>query len=63
MLTALEIQHIKDVITDLTALADPSDYTRSEIEQALELLNKLEPIDCELGLEVFSQQIEKDNGR
>ena len=63
MLTALEVQHIKDVISDLSAIADPSEFTLGEAEEALELLSKLEPIDCELGLQVFEEQIKQDELR
>lgn len=63
MLTSLEITFIRDIIKDLTALVEPSEYTKEEVDQALELLNKLQPIDCEKGLEVFSAQVELNEKR
>lgn len=47
MLTATEIVFLKDIIEQLAVLADPSDYTQSEIDQALELIDTLEPIETE----------------
>lgn len=61
MLTAMEIQHIKNVLTDLSALADPSEYTQQEVWEAIDLLDKIKPIDCMVGLDIFERQIELED--
>ena len=68
MLTATEVQHIKNVIQDLMALADASEYTEQDAHQAIEILNKIKPLDTEevlLGLDELQTEIEReenDNG-
>lgn len=47
MLTASEIVFLKDLVQQLSDLADTSDYTDREIDLAMELLNRLEPIDTD----------------
>ena len=47
MLTATEIMHIKDVIT---ALMDEAGHHSEEGHQALDLLDKLKPVDTEEAL-------------
>jgi len=41
MITAGEVYFIKEVIRDLCALADPSEYYEGEVDEALNLLDKL----------------------
>lgn len=62
MLTATEVQHIKNVIQDLMALADASEYTEKEAHDAIEILDKIKPLDTEeviMGLNEL--QIEMDD--
>lgn len=42
MISSQEIQFIADIIRDLKALADPSEYLESEVHEALRLLGSLE---------------------
>ena len=42
-----EVQFVIDIIGDLTALSDPSEYLQDEVEEALEILKKLPSIDLE----------------
>lgn len=44
MLTESEVIFIKDLLEQLSSAADPSEYTQEEVNLALELLNKLQPI-------------------
>lgn len=47
MLTATEVQHLKDVITELMSVANPGEYNEEEAHQAVELLSKLKGADVE----------------
>ncbi len=47
MLTGTEVLFLKDLVEQLSGLADTSDYTREEVEMAIELLNKLQPVETE----------------
>ena len=47
MLTKTEVQHLKDVIADLMAVANPGEYNEEEAHQAIELLAKLDPMETE----------------
>lgn len=38
MITSTEIQFISDVLSDLAAIADPSEYLENEVEEALLIL-------------------------
>ena len=42
MISSQEIQFISDIIRDLQALAEPSEYLESEVHEALRLLGSLE---------------------
>ena len=53
MLTASEIVFLKDLVQQLAGLADPSEYTENEVDLAMELLNRLEPIETEQFLEAM----------
>jgi len=44
MLTHTEIVLIKEVIEQLAALANPSEFSEGEVREALTLLNKIEPV-------------------
>ena len=47
MLTSAEIYYIKDIIQQLAALVDSSEYTEKEVEDVLELLDSLKPTKTE----------------
>lgn len=47
MLTANEVQFLKNVFQDLLAIADPSEYTEQDAHHAIELLDKIKPLDTE----------------
>lgn len=57
MLTATEIVFIKELIEQLSSLSEPSDYTLKEVEVAMELLNRLEPIDTEKFLKFSEEEL------
>ena len=54
MLTAGEVLHIKTVIQDLLAIADPSEYTEQDVHHAIDLLDKIRPLDTEEVLQGLS---------
>ena len=63
MLTATEVLHIKNVIQDLLAIADPSEYTEQDVHHAIELLDKIKPLDTEevlMGLNELEERMEED---
>lgn len=53
MFTATEVIFLKQLIEDLSSTADESSYTSHEIDQAMELLNNVTPIDTERALSMF----------
>ena len=64
MLTATEVQHIKNVIQDLLALADASEYTGKEAHDAIEILDKIKPLDTEeviMGLNELQIEMEDED--
>ena len=44
MLTFTEVNFLKELLEQLASVADISDYTEQEVEEALEILNKVKPI-------------------
>lgn len=58
MITAGEVQFIQDILEELRALADPSEYYCSEVDDAIELLQKLKGYDTQKVVEYFSTQID-----
>lgn len=61
MITAGEVQFIKDLIYDLSALADPSDYVEKEINEAYIILDKLASYDTQMLITIYSQLQEIQN--
>lgn len=60
MLTASEILFIKDLVQHLADVSDLSDYTSKEIDLALELLNRLEPVDTDKFIDFMDQYEEEE---
>lgn len=60
MLTATEVVFLKDLIQQLSALAEVSEYTQNEIDEALELIDSLKPLKTEDFLEVMEKEKEDD---
>lgn len=56
MLTSVEIIFIKELIEQLSEISDISEYTEGEVQEALELLDALLPIETETALDYFKQQ-------
>lgn len=47
MITQGEINFVKELIVELATMADPSEYYEGEVEEAVELLDKLASYDLE----------------
>ena len=41
MITATETEYIRDIVYDLAALADPSEFLQEEVEAVYEILDNL----------------------
>ncbi len=61
LITTLEVNQIKDTLEELSALANPSEYSKNEVEELIELLSSLQPLDTETVLQLNKQDGE-DNG-
>ncbi len=59
LITTLEVNQIKDTLEELSTLANPSEYSKNEVEELIELLSSLQPLDTETVLQLNK---EKDNG-
>jgi hypothetical protein len=60
MITQGEIFFIKELIVELSALADPSEYIEGEVQEAIDLLDKLSRYNLEQVMqmvEVFNNQL------
>jgi len=55
MITAGEVQFVRELIYDLSALADPSDYVEKEINEACNILDKLDSYDTQLLIQLYTQ--------
>lgn len=53
MLTATEVVFLKDLIEHLGALSEASEHTSNEVDLALEMLNRIEPVDTERAIGLF----------
>ncbi len=42
IMTESEKRFVRDILYDLSAIADPSEYLQEEVSQAFEILDKLE---------------------
>ena len=60
LITTLEVNQIKDTLEELSALANPSEYSKNEVEELIELLSSLQPLDTETVLQLNKK--EEDNG-
>ncbi len=52
LITTLEVNQIKDTLEELSALANPSEYSKNEVEELIELLSSLQPLDTEIVLKL-----------
>tara|TARA_R110002051_G_scaffold309187_1_gene381629 strand:- start:114 stop:314 length:201 start_codon:yes stop_codon:yes gene_type:complete len=50
LITTLEVNQIKDTLEELSALANPSEYSKNEVDEIIELLGSLQPLDTEIVL-------------
>ena len=60
LITTLEVNQIKDTLEELSALANPSEYSKNEVEELIELLSSLQPLDTEIVLQLNKDG--EDNG-
>lgn len=60
MITAGEVQFVKEIIYELTSLADPSEFFEEEVQQAYDILDKLTSYDTELLLSLYTNHINKE---
>lgn len=56
LITTLEVNQIKDTLEELSALANPSEYSKNEVEELLELLSSLQPLDTEIVLQLNKEE-------
>ncbi len=52
LITTLEVNQIKDTLEELSSLANPSEYSKNEVEELIELLSSLQPLDTEIVLQL-----------
>lgn len=61
MITQGEINFVKELIMELVTLADPSEYTEGEVQEAIDLLDKLSTHNLEQVMMIvhsMNQQVE-----
>lgn len=63
MITGGEIRFIQDLLEELLALADTSEYYAKEVSDAIELLEKLKQYDTAKVVEYFKSLEEEENER
>ena len=56
LITTLEVNQIKDTLQELSALADPSEYSKTEVDELIELLGSLKPLDTEIVLQLNKEE-------
>lgn len=61
LITTLEVNQIKDTLEELSALANPSEYSKNEVDELIELLSSLQPLDTDVVL-ALNEQDGEDNG-
>ncbi len=61
LITTLEVNQIKDTLEELSALANPSEYSKNEVEELIELLSSLQPLDTDVVL-ALNEKDGEDNG-
>lgn len=52
MITAGEVYFIREVLTEVASIADPSEYYEGEVAEAINLLNKLMSYNTEQILQI-----------
>lgn len=63
MITAGEVQFVKELIYELSALADPSEYIEREVQDAYTILAKLTEYNFEQTVNIYTQLKElEENG-
>lgn len=58
MITQGEVAFIRELLLELCTLCDPSEYTEGEVQDAIELLNKLESYDTQKIMKIYQQSME-----
>lgn len=60
-MTSGELSFVKEVLVDLAAIADPSEYLKEEVDQAVQILDSLTNHDagliCEVVQEIHDQEL------
>jgi len=59
MITQTNIRYIKDVVGDLRALADPSEYLEGEVDEVMRLLDELETVDFDTYMKMMELSSDK----
>lgn len=62
MITAYEVLFVKEVLLEMAALADPSEYYEGEVAEAINLLDKLAQYNTEQIVQIadhINQQIKE----
>ena len=54
-MTAGELSYVKDVLLDLVAIADPSEYLKGEVHDAIQILDSLQNYSADLVCEVIEE--------
>lgn len=55
MITAGELRFVRDILEELCAIADPSEYLEEDIQEAIRILNSLETYDSGMICEVITE--------
>lgn len=55
MITAGEIQYVRDILKDLAAIADPSEYLEEEVDEAIRILDSLTAHDSGMICDVVTE--------
>lgn len=55
MITAGELRYVRDIINDLAAIADPSEFLEEEVDEAIRILDSLLDYDSGLICDVVTE--------
>jgi hypothetical protein len=56
-----DVAYVKELLYELSILADPADYTKDEVEGITEMLDNLETIDVEAYLALSSYKPKEED--
>jgi len=61
LISKLEAQHIADILQELSAIADASEFSKEEVQTLIDLIGSLKPLNTDLVVKLTKEAEEANN--